>query len=260
MMFKTVLKGLDDCRARIENDFQVDLSTNGTDGYLLLRGENRCYDQTETSLKRSLTSHDGFMRPFNETAPFIDFEDIYTDFLVEDRGLDDGHAKGFLQHYGVPTNLFDLTPSFEVARFFATYGGEESPIGVIGAFVRHELAEHLLITDLSGHPFAARPRRQLAFTAAPPPGITDLKSPSLDPLFTVRWYVFTKTVDDLATARRNATYLYPDEAEIEYFFGRDLDHFIQGHWAFGDADTNAIAAIQRQVELTRRALRAPDRR
>ena len=182
-------------------------------------------------MKRFLTAEDGrTMRPFHLVSPFIDFEDIYSEFHGEEHGLSQEEGIGFLQHYGFPTDVFDFSPSVENTRFFAAHGRDTEPLALIGVFPRAQLEAHFTVTDLSCHPFAQRPRRQLAYAGSPPPGIIDLKSPKCSSLVQSRWYVFRKSESDLEFARSHVTLAYPSEAEIAHFFGADFDEFFETHW------------------------------
>jgi len=257
MIFDNICANIAECRARIEDDFKIDLTANMKSHKVFLRGENYPYEKTESSMKRFLTAEDGeTMRPFYLVSPFIDFEDIYSEYHSTTYGLNEEEGAGFLQHYGFPTDLFDLSPSFDTARFFATHGRECDQIGIIGAFYRNEMERHFTITNLSKHPFAQRPRNQSAYAGRPGWGIIDLKSQLCDSLFTSRWYRFKKSSDDFAFSSARITTAYPTEAEIAYFFGRDLDEFIKGHWTYKEMTEEQRLLIQEKINSIRSQLKS----
>jgi hypothetical protein len=256
LILEHICANIVECRARIENDFQVDLVANERTATVFLRGEHFPYEKTESSMKRFLTAEDGrTIKPLYYVSPFIDFEDIYAEYHSTQHDLDDEEGAGFLQHYGFPTDLFDLSPSFETARFFAATGRENEPIGVIGVFVGKELNEHFKITNLSRHPFAQRPRNQLAYAARPNPGISDLKNPNCDRLFTSKWYRFYKTQDDFAFAADRACLNYPSEGEIAYFFGQDFDEFFRTHWAYQEMAEEQCRLVHDKLDSIRNQLK-----
>ena len=233
MIIDNIFNDISECRYQIEKDFKVNLSNNLNDQIVLMRGENFPHDKTESSMKRFLTSEDGkTMKPFHYVSPFIDFEDIYAEFHSETYGLSEDEGVGFLQHYGFPTDLFDLSPSFETASFFASYGRASDPIGIIGVFDWKELCNYCLITDLTNHPFALSPKKQAAYAARPKHGINDLKDSRCDSLFTSRWYKYYKNARDFSFAEKNESQIYPTESELAHFFGKEFDEFFKNHWAY----------------------------
>jgi hypothetical protein len=255
-MFDEVIHdSFDACLSRIAGDFGVSLVDNATHRRLLLRGENDVYPTTESSMKRFLTKDDGkTMRSFYYVSPFVDFEDVYAEYHSDTNGLSEEEGAGFLQHYGFPTDLFDLSPSLETARFFAAYGGNDNPVGVVGTFPYEEVESNFTLTDLSNHPHALRPRRQLAFVARPCTGIIDLKSQRATTLLSARWYRFRKSASDLDFAKARAATIYPSESELKYFFSADVDEFFRSHRLFQKMDSKQRSLVLVKLELIRRQL------
>jgi FRG domain len=255
MIQNYVCADFSECRSRIEDDFKIDLGGNLKNKDVLLRGENFPYEKSESSMKRFLTEEDGMtMKPFYYVSPFIDFEDIYAEYHSEEHDLSAEEGAGFLQHYGFPTDLFDLSPSFETARFFATHGRETDPIGIVGAFDWKQMGAHFEITDLSNHPVALRPKNQRAFAGRPGPGIIDLKSATCDLLFTSRWYPFRKSSADLAFAAERVSTAYPSEREIAFFFPQDLDDFIKDHFTYALMTDEQRGLVQDKINSIRGSL------
>jgi len=242
MIFPSVLVSIQNCKRQIEKDFGVDLETNTKTKKVLLRGENRYYEKTEPSMKRFLQEQ-YTIRSFEEGAPFVDFEDIYSEYHGERNGLTTDEGLGFLQHYGLPTDVFDLTTSFEVSAFFATYKGDDSPIGMIGVFERESFDVHFATTDLTLHPFAKRPRRQYAFGSLSKSGLYDLKAEKNDSFFKSIWYVFLKTAGAPMNAERAKDMVYPSEEELMALFGNDLIEFIRGHSLFQEGESDLKNAL-----------------
>jgi hypothetical protein len=251
-----VYSSFDDCLAQISADFGVDLESNEHHRSLLLRGESAPYPKTEASMKRFLTGDDGrTIRPFYLVAPFIDFEEIYAEYHAEVHGLSDEEGVGFLQHYGFPTDLFDLSPSVTTARFFSCHGNESQPIGLLAAFPREQVEASFQLTDLSRHPFALRPRRQIAYAARPPAGLIDLKDDQCSELTKSRWYKFKKSTSDIRFAKSYESFAYPAESELAFFFSDEFIDFFQNHWAIermsreqSQQVTDKLNAIREQLK------------
>ena len=147
------------------------------------------------------------MKAFHFISPFLDFYDLYSDYHSEENGLSKDEGEGFLQHYGFPTDYFDVSPSFDTARFFALEGNRDEEIGLICAMDTVGLDSYYRLVDLSQHPFALRPMRQYAFGAKHEFGITNLKSEECDKYFKIKWYKFRKTATALNLLKRNKTML-----------------------------------------------------
>ena len=224
------------CLTQIEEDFTVDLNKIDHDNpTVLLRGENYPYEKTESSMKRFLTSQTGEMERLGIVTSFVDFEDIYSDYHSQNFGLTKDEALGFLQHYGFPTDVFDLSPPVRTARFFSHHGCTDQPIGTVAAFLTCEMRQHFTITALFRHRFAERPRRQLAYAARPIKGSFNLKDAKNDQLFTCRWYRFKKIGEDISWAIEKRDEVYPTESELAHFFGEEVDDFFASHWSYDSA-------------------------
>jgi hypothetical protein len=207
-------------------------------------------------MKRFLAAMEGqTMGSFFYVSPFIDFEEIYSQFHAEAHGLSEEEGVGFLQHYGFPTDLVDFSPSVDTARFFAMHGRETEPIGLLGVFPRIELERYFRLTDLSNHPTALRPKRQVAFAGRPPVGIVDLKNPASISLLKCRWYRFHKSTADHDFAKSQVSYIYPSETELAYFFGRDFMEFFQAHWTGGQRTEAQRRLVEDRLEAIQRQLR-----
>jgi hypothetical protein len=70
-------------------------------------------------------------------------------------------SAALLQHYGLPTELLDVTSSLDAAAAFAAH--RNSGTGLLMAFPTDKLAKHAILVDLKSIHFARRPRHQAAF-------------------------------------------------------------------------------------------------
>lgn len=98
-------------------------------------------------------------------------------------------SAGFLQHYGAPTNLFDMTSSLDVAAYFASWG-EVRRSGLLCVLPADVISMKSAIIDLTVHPVADRPRRQSAYALYHETDI-DLKSPECVEELQLKWYSFS---------------------------------------------------------------------
>ena len=235
MFHEQVFDDFEACSQQISRDFDLPLSTNSlAHPTILLRGESRPWPTTESSMKRFLVQDDGrTMKPFHYVSPFIDFADIYAEYLRQRFGATEDEAHGFLQHYGFPTDLFDVSPCIDTARLFAV-DTNPNDVGVIGAFSVRKLQKYFVVVDLSRHSFAERPRRQVAYSIKAHRGSYDLKDGPRD--LGIRWYRFQKTCDDVTFARDRRTLMFPSEKELTQLFGHDLRQFLEAHWTQTDDD------------------------
>jgi hypothetical protein len=131
--------------------------------------------------------------------------------LIEFLSISSAQAIGFLQHYGMPTEVLDFTSEPLVAAYFAS-GADIGSVGLVAAVPDsdplHELAE---FEDLTHHPMALRPRVQRAFTFYSEE-LDDLKSDLSVEKLMVQWFSFVMTSGD--TKYRNANALLRQEANF----------------------------------------------
>ncbi len=98
-------------------------------------------------------------------------------------------SEGFLQHYGLPTELIDATSSLEVAAYFASdgkVGGE----GLMCIFPVEVISKNSRVIDLRQHPFAERAIRQSAFVVFNKNHI-DFKDMDCIEQLGLKWFSFT---------------------------------------------------------------------
>ncbi len=233
----------DACIARIEEDFDIQLSAHDhAEPAVLLRGESCPWPTTESSMHRFSVQDDGkTMKSPGLVMPFYDFQEDYSDYLAERFGTTRDDALGFLQHYGFPTDLFDVSPSSTTARFFATNQHPEK-CGTIGVFPVPKLKNHFKVIDLSRRAFADRPRRQTAYAIKPHNGSWDLKNEESHECLGVRWYRFRKSAEDRAFARDRKALLLPSAREVDLLFGEDLRQYMESHWTRRHEDWRRYAS------------------
>ena len=122
----------------------------------LFRGERELYPTT-CSFKYRLglqgLSEEGQAEVLAATARL--------DLVLREHGLHPMYSASLLQHYGLPTELIDLTSSIDNAAAFAAEGNEG--VGALYAFPTERLASNGKIIDLKAIHFAKRPRHQHAY-------------------------------------------------------------------------------------------------
>jgi hypothetical protein len=120
--------------------------------------------------------------------------EIQARFKVDDYQLDEHHATGLLQHYGVPTYVIDFTTHLGHAVTFAVMGGSDVGRLAVMPSRSFELAETVI--DLRNHRWAERPRRQQALGVIMPTQMPDLKSAAARARLNVSWFEFPVTEAD----------------------------------------------------------------
>lgn len=113
-------------------------------------------------------------------------------------------SAGFLQHYGAPTELIDVTASIDVAALFAT--GHVGSKGFMCVFPVAEIANDCVIIDLTQLRVAKRPRLQVAYGFWHKEHF-DLKSDAAIADLHLKWFSFTLTENDKAKYGKNCQLL-----------------------------------------------------
>jgi len=167
----------------------------------MFRGESGIYPSTQTSLARLTGALD--LSP--ETIETL----VALSILVRGRlsdylGLSVREAGGFLQHYGAPTDLFDVSPDLDVAIEFATNlaPGDWGVIAVLPVSALSADPDGFMLADLTRHRLASRPRRQTAYVYADHRYL-DLKSPAASEHRQIVWHWFRFTAKDEAAYAPN---------------------------------------------------------
>lgn len=171
----------------------------------MYRGESGLYASTLTSLDRLLGDLSLSARTI-ETIVALSL--LVRDRLVDQLGLSPRLAAAFLQHYGAPTDLFDLSPDLEVAVEFATNlaPGDWGAIAVVPVEAMMADPDGIMLADLTRHPMASRPRRQSAY-AYHDYRHRDLKAPQAIDQRRIAWHWFRFTADDEPRHRPNPSRL-----------------------------------------------------
>lgn len=105
------------------------------------------------------------------------------------------YSAAYLQHYGLPTELLDITSDLDIAAYFASTGniGET---GLICVFSLKDIHTKSIIIDLTNHPSAERPRRQSGY-AFFHKKFTDIKEKSCIKELNLKWFSFTLQEEDI---------------------------------------------------------------
>ena len=167
------------------------------------RGESKAYSSTFSTKLR-----------LEQTLPEKVFEDIQKVVVAVDLqlqnmlGLHPKLSLGYLQHYGLPTELIDISPSLDTAIFFSSYYSgnntfEEGYFCVFDAAIIHSKS---MIIDLSDHNHALRPRLQNAFTFFHK-SHRNIKSEECISDLALHWFYFKSTISEKAVFFDKLKYL-----------------------------------------------------
>jgi hypothetical protein len=139
----------------IESDEMVPLDVPA----YLYRGEKGSFPSTTSSMSRMK----GDTLLSKHTREVIENVALKLDSgLQEFMQFNQMYSSGFLQHYGAPTELLDITSDLKVAAFFASEG-RAGDTGLMCTFPVAVISKNSVTIDLREHPGAERPRRQSAF-------------------------------------------------------------------------------------------------
>lgn len=159
----------------------------------LFRGESTLYSTTTATIQRVPTDQSLTERARN-LLPGL--SNLIAAELGEFLSLSQMDSVGFAQHYGLPTELIDLTASPQIAGYFAS-SGQPGDRGLVGVFPTEKLSQFSTLIDLRNHEKAYRPRLQQAF-AIYHRKYTDLKSDECVAQLESNWFGFTMTEEDKA--------------------------------------------------------------
>jgi hypothetical protein len=125
------------------------------------RGESKVYSSTYSKIQRvGLSMPARVKEDIKKVVTEVDYQ------LQDWLNLDPMLSAGYLQHYGLPTELLDISPSLETAIFFSSYVDKNSPVeeGCFCIFDNRVIHDSSIIINLSDHHLALRPRIQKAYT------------------------------------------------------------------------------------------------
>jgi FRG domain len=111
----------------------------------------------------------------------------------------------FIQHYGGPSTIMDLTGNVQVAAHFASYA-KTGTVGSFAVITSSTLAKKMQLLDLTIHPIADRPVKQKAFGLMASTGF-NLKNPVTVSSLNISWFKFTLTANDKATFYNHSYYI-----------------------------------------------------
>lgn len=158
----------------------------------LFRGECGDFESTLPSISRPGS--------FSSLAP-RDREDLRQlmhalrwRFAQDDYRQGDFEARGFLQHYGLPTRFVDFTGNLGHAFTFAAC--DLKTVGRVCVFPMQARTRALAVSNFVWHDWAERARRQDAFALATLPQHVDLKSERARAELGLLWFEFPITISD----------------------------------------------------------------
>jgi hypothetical protein len=186
----------------------------------LYRGESRVYVTTIASMSR-MRSDDAI--PLRVRKVLESVSQQLDEDLQKFWNLHPMLSAGFLQHYGMPTELLDTTSSLETAAFFGSFGDVGSK-GLICVMLVAFIANKSIIIDLTQHPMAERPRRQSAY-AFFHHQYRDIKDPHCIDELQLKWFSFTLQESDVAQFRRNDDLLDAHTDKMAGVLQLNLDNF-----------------------------------
>jgi hypothetical protein len=134
----------------------------------MFRGENAPYSSMESSMER-LRANEHLS---TDIATVESVAQSIGRHLENHVGLSPPGAASLLQHYGLPTELIDVSSSAAVAAFFAVFGNT-CGIGTISVFDTRAVADHACLIGMGELDFAWRPVRQAGY------GISDQNNRNL---------------------------------------------------------------------------------
>ena len=200
-----VFSSLGDCVKFIENNFpenkliqieakDLDTSESSSSAFPahFYRGENKCYPTSTSSLYR-ITTDDLLPQATKEKLESIT-KTIDLEFQ-KFANISPILSEAYLQHYGLPTTLLDITSRLDIAAYFASCGNV-GDIGLICVFNYDDMDSDTSIIDLRNHRFAQRPQWQHAFGFSHNI-FSDLKKNDCIERLALKWFSFTLTADDI---------------------------------------------------------------
>lgn len=142
--------------------------------------------------------------------------------LEKHLGLPKPLAAGFLQHYGFPTELIDVSSSLEVAAFFAVWANL-SGTGAITVFDTCRVTGNCRLIDLTPMSWALRPTSQHGYGIFHAQFI-DLRESGIVEKIQVHRSEFRLTPEDCVRCIREAGSIYTDYVDLH-----DAARAVLGH-------------------------------
>jgi hypothetical protein len=215
----------------------------------MFRGESGLFPTTQTSIMR-LRGDLSLSSEAIETIIALNIS--IRDQLIEQMGLSPRLATAFLQHYGLPTQFFDVSPDLNVAVEFATNlsPGDWGAIAALPVKALLEDSQSITLIDLTMHTMAERPRRQNAYA------YVDYKHSDLKNLEAISdrklaWHWFRFTVEDEESQNPNLYLLdahSDDVAGLIELFINDAAKFDDGAARWLSQHVPAAPTVLRIVE------------
>jgi len=163
------------------------------------RGESKAYKTTLSTIGRLIEKDPPHLSLKLEILHKINTE------LQEFLNLNELLSEAFMQHYEVPTEMFDMTRSIDVASYFAS-NGEFGDKGLLGIFSTENIYDKTIIIDLTTHPKAERPRRQMAY-GLKSRKFKDIKTDQCQQELNIKWFSFFLDQKDIQLYNQNTELL-----------------------------------------------------
>jgi hypothetical protein len=200
----------------------------------LFRGECGNFETTLSNIHRRETyTLDGHrlsavdLRVLQQLIP-----DLARRFLEkDDYSLDEFHAYGLLQHYGLPTTIVDFTANLGCAFAFAA--AREAKVGRVAVLPLGAASATVKVVDFTDHPCAERPKRQGAFGVIMTDELLDLKSDAVRSRLNLRWYEFPvlRSDRDYLSGKHEEFVRYSDDPSSG-FLRYHITEYVEAHEKF----------------------------
>jgi FRG domain-containing protein len=241
LVIKQRFCSLTDCVAHVADIYAGEVAVEAKDRHtgeslgsisvpaLLFRGESAQYPTTTATMKR-ISVDPGLSDRARQLMPKLagHIESELRAFLA----MSPMDSAGFAQHYGLPTELLDVTSDARVAGFFAS-GGEVGTSGYLAVFPTRRLAQSAQLIDLRNHASADRPRRQHAFAIFHRKYI-DLKTSECVEELASDWFSFTLTEQDKGTLGNQTALLDAHTDPVAGALQLVIDSMVQEHGKLPD--------------------------
>jgi hypothetical protein len=168
--------------------------------------------------------------------------------LKDDYDLTENEALGFLQHYGLPTNLIDFSGDLPCACAFAASGNEA--FGRIAVMQWPESSRVVTAHRFWDHPWANRAQRQKAVGISVVKGLNNLKSDAARTRLGLKWYQFPKSDAERVHFRtKKAELLHHGNDESAGFLRLHITEYVE---AYGKLSPNLTDWLLRRIPIAAR--------
>ena len=156
------------------------------------RGKSKVYPSTTSSMQRVQATQSP--RVVSDVLKVVGDVDSQLQGWL---GIDSMLSAGYLQHYGFPTELLDISSSLETAGFFGSYPDAQSipQEGCLCVFDTECILNKSVVIDLTEHDYALRPRLQSAYTFFHRDYL-DIKAQECVADLSLHWFYYKTSIDE----------------------------------------------------------------